>query len=172
MPLVGKRKLTLTVDNEVVEKAKAIGLNLSDITEKILRSFAFAPSEGEEATIYAKYRDLFDAMLPLMKRYDIHWVAIGEDWVDDDVGTKFTIGEFFLDPKGRISDEGDNFENDVTSLPLTCLYEPKKILANFIDVLSAAKQKWIEKAGELEMAKRVVLAMTEELAPTQAGPRG
>lgn len=172
MPVVGKRKLTLTVDNEVVEKAKEIGLNLSEITEKVLRGFAFAPTEGDEAVVYAKYRELFATMLPLLKRYDIPWLAIGEDWVDDEYGSKYTLAEFFLDPKGGISDEGDNHESDVTSLPLTCLYEPKKILANFIDALSSAKQKWIEKASELEMAKRVILAITEELTPKVSEAKG
>ena len=34
--MVGKQKLTLSVDKTTVSKAKEMGLNLSDITEQIL----------------------------------------------------------------------------------------------------------------------------------------
>jgi len=171
LPIGGKRKLTLTVDNEVIEKAKEIGLNLSDITEKVLRGFAFSATDGSESIIREKYKELFDTMRPLLQDYNIRYIAIGEDYVEDDNMGHISLNDFFLEANGKFTDEGDN-EIDIETIPLTCLSEPKKILANFIDALSAAKQKSKAKVEELEMAKRIILAMSEQLAPKQKPPSG
>jgi len=40
-----KEKLTLSVDGEVVQKAKGLGLNLSEITEVALRGFSFSAKD-------------------------------------------------------------------------------------------------------------------------------
>lgn len=163
MPESKKRKLTLTVDGEVVEKAREIGLNLSDITEKVLRGFAFSPTEGEKAEVYGKYKELFATMRELQREYDIY-VPIGEDFFEQG-GERVPIFQFLLEPSGKFStDEGEEI-GELEKIPLACLYEPKKILANFIKALSDAKQKWKERTEELEMARRIILAVTETLAP-------
>jgi len=166
-----KRKLTLTVDNAVIEKAKEIGLNLSDITERVLRGFAFSANVGGESAIREKYKELFATIRPLLREYGIRFIAIGEDSAeDDDIGyIRFT--EFFLEASGKITDEQDS-KIDIETLPVTCLYEPKSILANFINALSEARQKSKEKVEELEMARRIILAMTEKLAPRQKSASG
>jgi hypothetical protein len=168
-----KRKLTLTVDNDVIEKAKEIGLNLSDITEKVLRGFAFSATAGGESAIREKYKELFATIRPLLREYDIRSVVVGEDYAEDDSIGHVTLTDFSLGANGKLIDDGDN-EVDLETLPLTCLYEPKKILANFITELSDARQKSKEKVEELEMAKRIILAMSEKLAPKQksGGGRG
>jgi hypothetical protein len=165
MPIGGKRKLTLTVDNEVVEKAKSIGLNLSEIAESVIRGFAFSPTEGGEAVIYEKYKELFHTMRPLLQKYDVSAVEIGEQHVDDESGEVYITTPFYLDRNGTLIDMGDN-EYELKDIPLSDLYSPKDILSNFINELSNAKQKWNDKVEELEMAKRIILAMTERLTPS------
>jgi len=72
-----KQKLTLSVDPDVVKKARRLGINISEITEGILRGFSFSPSSIETAALYEKYQQLFQTMLPLMKKYEIN-VKVGE----------------------------------------------------------------------------------------------
>src|SRR5262245_35933675 len=163
--VVGKRKLTLTVDNEVVEKAKEIGLNLSEITESVLRGFAFSTDAATELVIYSKYRELFQTMRPLLEKYDVPSVEVGERQEEDPDGNLYPVSPLYLCKDGKILDMVDD-EFRLEALPLADLYAPKTILSQFINELSNAKQRWDDKVEELEMAKRIILAMTERLAPT------
>ncbi len=45
-----KKKLTLSIDSEVIEKAKELGLNLSEITEKALKISSLSPNDDKIAT--------------------------------------------------------------------------------------------------------------------------
>ena len=158
---LGKRKLTLTVDTEVVEKAKEIGLNLSDITEKVLRGFAFSPKEGDKAEVYAKYRELLDTMKPIVADYGVS-VEIAS-WLEDE--EKGWVESVRLTPGGELWSDLAGEIIQLEDVPLHLLNQPRQILANFIKSLSEEKQKRRERIGELEMAKRVILAVTEQLAP-------
>src|SRR2546429_8240922 len=166
MPIPGKRKLTLTVDSAVVEKARDLGLNLSDITEQVLRGFAFSASDGSESVVREKYKELFEIIRPLLQEYNIRHLAIGEDFAEEADGTRWPVMEFFFGADGKFSDEGDN-ELEMQEIPLVCVYEPTEILANFVRALSAANEKSKEKVEKLEMAKRIVLAMSEQLSRKQ-----
>src|SRR5271157_1689006 len=77
----GKKNLMLTVDQDVIEAAKKLKLNISDITEKVLKGFAFAPDQLERETVYAKYEELLKVMEPLLQQYDVS-VPVGE-WIED-----------------------------------------------------------------------------------------
>ena len=166
MPTFGKKKLTLTVDNEVVEKAKKLGLNLSEITENVLRGFAFSATEGGEALIHEKYKELFQVMRPLLQKYNVPFVQVGnEPYDDDETGDTYIATGFYLDREGKITDAADN-EYDLKEIAVGNLDAPKEILANFINELSKARQRLDDKVEELEMAKRIILAMNERLAPT------
>ncbi|SRR6266705_3531771 len=165
-----KRKLTLTVDAEVVEKARAVGLNLSEITEKVLRGFAFSPQKGDKAEVYAKYRELLETMKPTVSEYGVS-VVIAEYIEDEKSGTLETIrltptGELYSDQAGEVFPI-----KDIEKVPLYLLHQPKQILSNFIGSLSEEKQQRRERIGELEMAKRIILAMNETLAPKRKSTR-
>ncbi|MCZ7392248.1 MAG: type II toxin-antitoxin system CcdA family antitoxin [Candidatus Methanoperedens sp.] len=41
-----KKKLTLSINSEVIEKAKKLGLNLSEITEKALKISSLSPDDN------------------------------------------------------------------------------------------------------------------------------
>ena len=167
----GKRKLTLTVDTEVVEKAKEIGLNLSDITERVLRGFAFSPKQGDKAEVYAKYIELCETMKPIVSDYGVS-VEIAEYLEDDKTGLMESIR---LTPTGELWSDlaGEAFPiKDIQKVPLYLLHQPKQILANFITSLSQEKQKRRERLNELEMAKRVILAMTDTLKPRGKAGKG
>jgi hypothetical protein len=166
MSIPKKRKLTLTVDNDVIDKAKEIGLNLSDITEKVLRGFAFSPKQGDKAEVYAKYRELFAIMKPLLVDYGTSVEIANYMESPEDVGDINTI---LLTPDGDFwNSEAESGFSEIEKIPLWALHQPTKILANFIKSLSEEKQKRKETIGELEMARRIVLAMSKTL---QSKPR-
>ena len=54
-----KEKLTLSVDKKVVKKAKEMGINISEITENVLKGFTFEPTSAEKTTLVEKYKELF-----------------------------------------------------------------------------------------------------------------
>lgn len=156
-----KRKLTLSVDEKVVDKAKELGLNLSEVTENVLRSFAFVPNETEKEALYAKYQELCDTMRPLLKEYDVS-VKVAEGTLYDDkenpMGTidisLLTDGTFWI----------DDFEQslkDIHQIETYDFLEPRKILSNFIGAIADAKARRKERLEELEMAKRIIAAIDE-----------
>jgi len=161
MSIEGKRKLTLTVDNEVIEKAKEIGLNLSDITEKVLRGFAFSPKQGDKAEVYAKYKELFAVMKSLLADYGTS-VEIA-NYLEGPVDAGDFI-KILLTPDGDFWNvEAESSFSEIEKIPLWALHEPKTILANLVKSFAEEKQKRQDTIGELEMAKRIVLAMSETL---------
>ena len=152
-----------------MERAREIGLNLSDITEKVLRGFAFSPKEGDKKEVYEKYRELLETMKPVVMDYGVS-VEIA-NWIEEIKGGEYEES-IRLTPTGQLYSDmaGEAIPiKDVHTVPLYLLFEPKRILANFIKSLSEEKQKRRERIGELEMAKRVILAVTENLTAPKTG---
>ena len=154
-----KKKLTLSVDEEVIEKAKSLGLNLSEITEAVLRGFAFAPDKVEKDVLYSKYKELFEVILPLLKEYDVS-VMIAEYSLDDDQPPLDSYS-IYLSPNGKFWADGieQSFSN-IHQISIPDFLSPKKILSNFITALADSKVKREEQLEELEMVKGIIAAIT------------
>ena len=155
-----KQKLTLSVNKDVVEKAKEMGINISEITEDVLRGFAFTPTELDDEELYSQYAELFSVMLPIMKKYDFS-VPIAEDPIIDpktgEYRWSFTIwlttnSLFYID-------EIDHTFSDIKDLPISSLLPPKQILTNFIEKLTKTVDIRKEHLKELEMAKQIIQAI-------------
>ena len=161
-----KVKLTLSVDKQVVEAAKKLGLNLSDVTENILRGFSFRPRHSDKEELVEKYQNLFDAMKPLLREFGAS-VSVGKD-VAYYMGAKghsepFDV-EIILLSNGRFFiDELDHVVNDVSDLNINSLHRPKKILENLIVELSKGADRRKEKIREIEMARRIIEALSDSL---------
>ena len=174
----GKKKLTLTVDERVIEKAKSLGFNLSEVTESVLRSFSFQPSEADTEEEYQKYSELFHSMIPLLKQFGTA-VEIGhaphEPETIEGKEYRFPDWVFLLGSDGKIyvEDWEDPF-GDIHDVDLWQFYHPRQILTNFVSALSDAQERRKEKLGEIEMAKRIVEAMTQgikKLPPMKEGKK-
>lgn len=166
---LGKKKLTLTVDEKVIEKAKSLGFNLSEVTESVLRSFAFQPTKADTDQVYRKYAELFESMKPLLQQYGTG-VSIGsvpqKPFEIDGKESQPPDLDLYLGSDGQVYLE--DFEEpfkDIHGVELWQLSTPKQILANFVSSLSEAQERRKEKIGELEMARRIVEAMTEGVRP-------
>ena len=161
-----KRKLTLSVDEEVVKRAKALGLNLSEITESVLRGLAFAPDEAARGSLYGKYLELFNTMVPLLRDYDAS-VEVAKWYFSEGPDPDEITGEatVYLDANGRLtrydSDDPDGSGKSITifDISLSSLPKPKNILAKFITAIAKSKEDRQEQFEELEMAKRIIAAI-------------
>lgn len=166
-----KKKLTLSVDEKVIEKAKDLGINLSEVTEGILRGFAFKPDESDKKAEYRQYQELFKVMVPLLQEYSTGVkVAVRVPDVDE---TNYATVEYYLTQDGRIwIDEVETYV-DMEKVPIWMYLEPKEILSNFLETLSRAKERRKDRLAELELAKRIVEAMTNSIKPkTEMPDRG
>ncbi len=169
---MGKKTTTLTLDEETVKRAKKMNINISEITETVLKGFTFELSDLDEKIIKEKYNELFAAIIPILKRQGI-CIRVGyvfeENTIVDDAGEeqleRIPIGDvflqsdgtFYLEPFGRILKDILNHE-DIQ--PLT----PKEILSNLINVIDEHKERIKNEIKEIEMVKRIV----EALYPTFA----
>jgi hypothetical protein len=165
---MGKEKLTLSVDKEVVEKAKKLGINISEITENILKGYTSA--EKPNGSIYYAYRQLFDAITPLLKEFGGQ-IKVGEGTelveVQDEKGKIYDqeiTYDIFLAPDGSFY--LDTYElriTDIEKIDQQDFSSPEKILSNLVDVLAKTKEANEEKMRQIMMAKRIVDAMSETL---------
>lgn len=154
-----KQKLTLSVEKELVEKAKKLGVNISEITETVLRHV----SETEIKEVVTKseindaYQKLFDAMLPAMKKFGAS-VDVGDIPFYDNNGNYTNSSDVELSAHGKlwISDVGDT-----TKIEYVSLKNPKKILSNFIESLVKASERNKEKLKELDIFRKIIEALTE-----------
>jgi len=163
-----KRKLTLSVDEKVVDKAKELGLNLSEVTESVLRGFAFAPDRTEKEALYAKYKELCDSMRPLLKEYDAS-VTVAEVTLYDDKQSPMGTSTISLLPDGTFwIEEFEQSLDDIHRIETYDFLEPKAILSNFVGAIADARARRKERLEELEMAKRIIAVIDES---TRKRPR-
>ena len=155
-----KSKLTLSVDSEVVRKARGLGINISEITEGILRGFSFTPSRVEIDVLYEKYEQLFEAMKPLQKRYEVS-VKVGDYPIEKENGELLALGKILLLTDGSFwIDEIDVKVRNINEIIVNYFDLPKEILSNFIEALSHSDESRKQQLTELEMAKRIIEAIT------------
>jgi len=159
-----KEKLTLSVDKEVVQKAKSLGLNISDLTELALKGFTVSDKEADRDSLYRSYENLFAAIKPLLEEYGA-WVQIAsEELYDNNTGEYMDTQNISLCPDGAFSD--DLFENrfsEIRKIPVHILHPPQRILTNLVEALAKSIQGRKERLRELEMAKRIVDAIATTL---------
>ncbi|VVB88956.1 Post-segregation antitoxin CcdA [uncultured archaeon] len=162
-----KQKLTLSVEKELVEKAKKLGVNISEITETVLRHISETETKEvvtkEEVTV--AYKKMFDAMLPAMKKFG-SVVKVGVVME----ANRDIEGRFYIDPIGDVFllKDSELWNQDAGATPKfeeVSFYPPKEILSNYIDSLIEASEKNKEGLKELEIFRRVIEALTETTIP-------
>lgn len=171
---MGKKTTTLTLDEETVEKAKKMNINISELTETVLKGFTFEPSEVEEKALKSEYKQLFAAILPILKRQNII-ICVGNLWSDvmyppnaagEERKTYECLSRISLSANGRFY--LDNFDEEIdlekTDDNDIIFQSPKQILSNLIKSIDDRKERRKEEIKEIEMVKRIV----EALYPTFA----
>ncbi len=164
-----KEKLTLSVDEEVVKRARALDINISQATEMALRGFTAASGEADAAQIRAAYDYLFRAMMPTMLRLDAT-VEVGFDPDPQSDGSSL-----YLEPDGKLYwwhhtfDEASDTSLD--QIKLSTLHNPAKIVSNWLDALRQAKEKNPERLKTIQLYSGIVEVMSKALIGPSS-PRG
>lgn len=169
-----KEKLTLSVEKEVIEKAKDLGINISEITERVLKGYTSA--EKPEGSLHDAYKDLFDSIQQLLKEFDCS-VKVAESWLEveveegefqqvdrEDESYLTANGSFLI--KGCLGQE-NYYITDIKKIPPEEFLSPEKILSNLVNELAKSQENRKEKMDEILMAKRIIEAMSETLLKKQ-----
>lgn len=159
-----KEKLTLSVDREVVNKAKSLGLNISDITELALKGFTFSSKEADRSSLYESYGKLFAAMKPLLKEYGVSVRIASEDVIDEQTGNPMANVNIYLCSDGTFfEDLSDTTFSDIRKIGVDTFCTTTQILSNLVKALAESVPKRREALRELAMAERIVGAIAATL---------
>ncbi len=173
-----KQKLNLSVDKRVIERARSQNINISKLTEDVLKSITMDIEKTiTEESIHKKYKELFDLIAPILKKFDAS-VKIGQtsDSFEDEEGVSHeVIFNFFLFPRGL---EGwyvwmDRVEETVNLeyINLSELSHPKIILMELNKAITRGKEKFASRLKEIEKVKQIVKSMSDSInAPEGRAP--
>lgn len=161
-----KEKLTLSVDEDVVRKAKEFGINISEITESVLRGFTASRNEADAPQIRTAYDSLFKAMMPVMERFDVS-VEVGSEYDPEGDGQSILN----LTPDNRLywwHDPSDTATyTSLDKVRLWALHDPAKIVSNWLARLKEAKAQGAERLRTVQLYQGIVEAMAKNLATPQ-----
>jgi hypothetical protein len=159
-----KQKLTLGISKEIIEKAKAEKINISDITEKLLTVITYDKGNTRDELI-AAYETFLEAIQKKLKKYGTS-IKVGESYIFDDVGNIEDEVVIKLWSNGLYSHEvnGESVKKTSIAEEIDSLYSPKQILENLIPALIQAAEKNKAKIKEFEIALRFaeILPDTDE----------
>jgi hypothetical protein len=168
-----KQKLTLGIDKEVIERAKAADINISAITEELLKSVTYEPKDKSEEDVVKAYEDLFNSMQPLLDKYDLNIEVGGNEsyGADADIDEKAFLNSssYILDSVMLICpyymQGGDELTHETVYVKsrVRSLYEPKTILQNLILAIVERAEKNKQKVRELKLAKRFVEVLLSDI---------
>lgn len=157
-----KQKLTLTVDADTVEAAKKLGLNISEVTERVLRGYTFDPKGLESGATGEEYREMLSAMDPLLEKFGCRTI-VGSTWnesYNDDESVYYSIdGLHVWEPAG---DEEDSLTPASISISGVRFLKPNQILRNFFAAIETEKTRRREEVESLVLAKKFIEALTEQ----------
>lgn len=159
-----KEKLTLSVDRDVVEKAKSLGINISDLTELALRGFSFSAKEADKSALYKSYEELFSAMKTILDQYSASVKIASMAITDEKTGDFLEYDDISLCSDGTFY--SNTFEatfTDIMKIPPYEFCTPREILSNLVDALAKSVAQRKETIRELEMAKRIVSAIASTM---------
>lgn len=155
-----KQKLMLGIDKNVIQKAKEAGINISSITEQVLKTITYQPNDGNTPDdVVRAYEALFEIARSRMCIYDRYELQIC-------VGEKDSRKVFLHSGYGLMlwDDHTKKMIEDPASVDsvLGLLYEPMRILANLVVALTELAQQNKEKIAELKFALRLVKALSND----------
>ncbi len=164
-----KQKLTLDIINKnVIQRAKAAGINVSAVTEYLLNIITHKSNNGNTRDDLVRvYEVLFSNAWSLLAKYDQmggYDIDVGECGYDAEKGLKKVICfDTLMGLSICYEDHGNPIEADIpVDRVLDVLYEPIKIIENIIISLTYAAETNKEKLDELKSALQLVKTLSDE----------
>jgi hypothetical protein len=157
-----KQKLTLGLSKDVIERSKAAGINISSITEQLLKAITYEPSG---AVTYDDLVKAFDALFKAITRILCQYRTFVEvaRYVSADTNKEHIV---FLTQYGTLDDHSSDWEEGVSDFSLESgvryFHEPAKILENLLLVLIREAEHNKKRLAELKFALRFVKLLSEE----------
>lgn len=162
-----KEKISVSVDEEVIDILKMQRINISEVTETALAAYALTIKP--ERTVKEAYQELFDFILPMLKKFDckVKIAKIIEPTSFDIKGKvqKYNVPyDVFLNPDGSAYIDGlERHLNSIKEISSKNYLEPLEILSNLVDALAEDDKIRTEKIQEIEMARNIVEAICKTL---------
>jgi hypothetical protein len=160
-----KAKLTLGIDKEVIKKAKAAGINISSITEQLLKAMTFEPKNGVSYDdVIKSYESFLDAIKKILRKYDLS-LTIGEKARLSDFDQQVVEDNINLDAGGGLylwNDEIERAFKVSVNEVFNDLYPVNKILNDLITKLIEVTEDSKIKLQELNFALKLLNALSQE----------
>ncbi len=166
-----KKKLTLSINSEVIEKAKKLGLNLSEITEKALKISSLSPDDRivTPDKLREVYIDVLKKISEILKKWNarleigsVNDLAESTDSLGKKslnyINSKYILSPYLVERWSENSyEEPDNiWFFDDENLPVTRFYNPEKIIINLVDILYDKANKNKEVLDKLQVLKNIL----------------
>jgi hypothetical protein len=168
-----KQKLTLSVETGIVEQAKKLGVNISELTEQVLRGYAIKDDGLDWKSYKGQYLAFLHTMDPLLTKYRAS-VVVGDLFARPGEKDKSYEGEIRYYGSGRFSTDMiedyltlDELESPSYSVGFR---NPGYVLQTFVRELESAKIRRKEEIANLLIASRIVNAIYEADSKSDATP--
>ena len=175
---VTKQQLNLTVNRDVVERARDLKINISEITEKMLMAFTTSSKTADKEKLNEKYQELFNLMLPLLKKFRVNlWVGTEEVWeeeaegfgpiyddegevIDYDPGPPSDVFSIYLESDGTLSHDREGTK-DIKDIEINQFFKPQHIVDQLLTSILRGVEYRKNQFKEIEMAKTIIDAITK-----------
>lgn len=157
-----KERIALSIDKEVITEAKSLRINISEVAETALAAYVLAK---KQKPLLEAYQDLFEYMLPLLKRFDceLKVAEVIEYNVKTDAGTYDIQHEIFLRGDGSLYDDFIEHTLKPEKLADSNFLSPLLILENLVNTLARNEERQGKRMDEIQMAKNIVNAICKTL---------
>lgn len=160
-----KKKLTLSINSEVIEKAKKLGLNLSEITEKALKISSL--SDDQIVTpdkLREVYIDILKIILKILKKWDLRQLKIGGFYEEDGLiyywyqlaPDRVNLWSDIPAGSGEPEEPVKTWHLEDENLPISNFDDPEKIITSLIDKLYDKANKNKEILNKLQILKNIL----------------
>ena len=154
----GKQKLTLSISKDVINNAKKEGINISAITEQVLKAITFSSGKNTRDDLIEAYENFFEAVKPWLKKFGTS-INVGAEYEPNAGGSMPII----LNRNGlSIEDFDGALHSTYEDSVVDSLDGPKIILEKLIPALIKAAKNNREKMKEFEISLRFLRALSDE----------
>lgn len=174
-----KLRLNITVDEDIVKRAKDMGFNISAAFEEYLRVLTYNPEGKTDPDVVRAYDMMLYKIQPILKRYNTE-IEIGEitnekysqrrntpiDFKGSKIMFDAYVPSIFKDGKSYVAAEYDPISKDVIwahSEDLEYFYKPEKILQNLIIAIKKTASDNTSKVQKLNLASKFVQALFSDI---------
>lgn len=186
MTETNKKNLNLSVEEGLIKKARGQGINISEITEKVLRVFTASSENVDKEKMYKTHEELFNIMLPLLQKFRVTTIIAREVEYDspETIGYDEDTGEYeYADPIPtewfdiRLQPDGKLYhdtkgEIKINDINIGEFLNRQDILDEFFDSIQKGVNYRTDQFKEIEMAKTIIDAITKGTIPKSKKSKG